>query len=323
MQQEARSIVIYEDVPSRHYAWNEIKRHNRVDDCWVVLAGTVCDVTSFLSRHPGGPGSILAHAGTDATSVFHDIHSLSAQMLSRSYAIGHAGTAMSQTPHVGKREKHPRRTPDGHRILLSQHKWMKARLIKREKLTHNVRRFTFELESRKGRLWLPWGKHLDLAVVVGEKRMVVRPFTPVAPILPEEDNGTFSLVVKIYFPTNEHLGGEMTMILESMKPGDAVLYRGPNGHVFYSGQGIFCAMGHFLHCRKINFVVGGTGMTPALAVSKAILFAEEVGHDETEEHDPETETESNLPHEDSEESTLQSGTESEGSPRGSDSREKV
>lgn len=31
---------------------------------------------------------------------------------------------------------------------------------------------------------------------------VLRPYTPVAPVLPQEEDGTFTLCVKTYFPTD-------------------------------------------------------------------------------------------------------------------------
>lgn len=35
------------------YTWPEIIKHDRRDDCWVVIEGKVYDVTSFLPHHPG------------------------------------------------------------------------------------------------------------------------------------------------------------------------------------------------------------------------------------------------------------------------------
>lgn len=54
---------------------SEIKLHNKVDDCWIVLNGEVYDVTAFLKQHPGGAARILEVAGQDATDKFHEMHS--------------------------------------------------------------------------------------------------------------------------------------------------------------------------------------------------------------------------------------------------------
>merc|ERR1712048_1393802 len=52
----------------------EVAKHTSKTDCWVVVAGEVLDVTSFLSQHPGGELAILTFAGKDATEEFNMIH---------------------------------------------------------------------------------------------------------------------------------------------------------------------------------------------------------------------------------------------------------
>merc|ERR1712176_1292083 len=52
----------------------EVAKHTSKSDCWVVVAGQVLDVTSFLSQHPGGELAILTFAGKDATEEFNMIH---------------------------------------------------------------------------------------------------------------------------------------------------------------------------------------------------------------------------------------------------------
>ncbi|CAE7639693.1 CYB2 [Symbiodinium sp. CCMP2456] len=52
----------------------EVAKHNSKTDCWVVVAGDVLNVTSFLSEHPGGELAIITFAGKDATEEFNMIH---------------------------------------------------------------------------------------------------------------------------------------------------------------------------------------------------------------------------------------------------------
>lgn len=52
----------------------EVHRHNQRSDAWIVVRGTVFDVTPFARRHPGGSSVIVDAAGTDATSVFLNNH---------------------------------------------------------------------------------------------------------------------------------------------------------------------------------------------------------------------------------------------------------
>eukprot|EP00450_Noctiluca_scintillans_P029453 CAMPEP_0194549464 /NCGR_PEP_ID=MMETSP0253-20130528/95220_1 /TAXON_ID=2966 /ORGANISM="Noctiluca scintillans" /LENGTH=399 /DNA_ID=CAMNT_0039396893 /DNA_START=22 /DNA_END=1219 /DNA_ORIENTATION=- len=52
----------------------EVAKHNKKGDVWVVLNGRVLNVSNFLSQHPGGELAILTFAGKDATAEFDMIH---------------------------------------------------------------------------------------------------------------------------------------------------------------------------------------------------------------------------------------------------------
>jgi len=67
-------LIVKERDASQPIKMDEVAKHKTRDDCWIVLYGTVLDVTDFLSDHPGGEPIILAKAGTDATSAFAPIH---------------------------------------------------------------------------------------------------------------------------------------------------------------------------------------------------------------------------------------------------------
>lgn len=51
------------------YAVAEVADHNSEDDCWTIVSGSVYDITSYVSRHPGGD-EILRACGEDATTMF-------------------------------------------------------------------------------------------------------------------------------------------------------------------------------------------------------------------------------------------------------------
>jgi cytochrome b involved in lipid metabolism len=59
---------------AKTYTYDEVKQHNRLGSCWVILYGNVWDVTRFLPEHPGGSKIILQLAGTDATEEYDPIH---------------------------------------------------------------------------------------------------------------------------------------------------------------------------------------------------------------------------------------------------------
>eukprot|EP01083_Nonionella_stella_P032014 87623_1 len=73
------------------YTWEEVAKHNTIDDCWVVINYTIYDVTSFLRMHPGGIKALLQVSGTDATHAFYSYHKHSPTALKKygkQYVIG-------------------------------------------------------------------------------------------------------------------------------------------------------------------------------------------------------------------------------------------
>lgn len=52
----------------------EVAKHDKEDDCWVIIDGEVLDVTKFLADHPGGKKAILIYGGKDATEEFDMLH---------------------------------------------------------------------------------------------------------------------------------------------------------------------------------------------------------------------------------------------------------
>ncbi|KAK9843403.1 hypothetical protein WJX81_000599 [Elliptochloris bilobata] len=67
----------------------EVKKHTKEEDCWLVIHGRVHDVTKFLDEHPGGFDIILSSTGKDATEDFEEIgHSNSAKEMLTKYVIG-------------------------------------------------------------------------------------------------------------------------------------------------------------------------------------------------------------------------------------------
>ena len=67
----------------------ELEKHNKPNDCWVVLEGDVYNVTPYLNRHPGGPDCIMADAGGDITQGFMDRHPYISPKMIEKLKIGH------------------------------------------------------------------------------------------------------------------------------------------------------------------------------------------------------------------------------------------
>ncbi len=59
---------------SKEYTVEEVARHNKDGDCWVIIRDQVYDVSKFMVDHPGGKDSILLYAGGDATEQFELMH---------------------------------------------------------------------------------------------------------------------------------------------------------------------------------------------------------------------------------------------------------
>ncbi|KAL4252621.1 Fumarate reductase [Abortiporus biennis] len=58
----------------REFTVEEVAKHNKKDDIWVIVDGQVLDVTKFLPDHPGGEKAIILYAGRDATEEFNMLH---------------------------------------------------------------------------------------------------------------------------------------------------------------------------------------------------------------------------------------------------------
>ena len=62
-----------EPVESK-YSMANIAKNNSTSSCWAAISGKAYDLTTWISRHPGGAGAIVSICGTDATSVFQGKH---------------------------------------------------------------------------------------------------------------------------------------------------------------------------------------------------------------------------------------------------------
>lgn len=58
----------------RKITMQEVERHNRPVDCWVVINGRVYDLSHFHGEHPGGSKIITQHAGKDVSNLFNQVH---------------------------------------------------------------------------------------------------------------------------------------------------------------------------------------------------------------------------------------------------------
>jgi hypothetical protein len=59
---------------SKTYTMADVQAHNTQSNCWSAIGGDVYDLTSWVSRHPGGAQSIIGLCGTDGTSAYTNQH---------------------------------------------------------------------------------------------------------------------------------------------------------------------------------------------------------------------------------------------------------
>lgn len=71
----------------------DVSEHNNAQDCWLAIDGGVYDVSSYISAHPGGAGTIIPSCGKEASQSFatkggEGAHSQNAWALLGQYQIG-------------------------------------------------------------------------------------------------------------------------------------------------------------------------------------------------------------------------------------------
>jgi cytochrome b involved in lipid metabolism len=60
--------------PASLYTKATVATHNSESSCWTIINRNVYDLTSFVSKHPGGDRNILKICGIDGTSAFTGQH---------------------------------------------------------------------------------------------------------------------------------------------------------------------------------------------------------------------------------------------------------
>lgn len=75
----------------REFTLEEVEKHNKEHDCWIILNGNVYDATSVLAWHPGGVAAIMTYAGkatVQASAQYNSIHDAYARRKTQEVMIG-------------------------------------------------------------------------------------------------------------------------------------------------------------------------------------------------------------------------------------------
>lgn len=248
------------------FSMEEVAKHDHEDSSWIIFKGQVFDCTTYLKDHPGGTASILLNAGTDVTEEFEAIHSVKAHEMLKPFYIGDLGETKSMTNGIETLSVQSSGPP----VALDPKKRLPFKLIEKEVLSHDTRKFRFALQSREHVFGLPVGNHVFLSATIDGK-LVMRAYTPVSS---DDERGYFDLVIKVYFK-NVHPafpeGGKLSQFMEQMQIGDTIDAKGPLGHVSYQGRGSFKIHKSLVYFNQLGFIAGGTGITPCYQIIKAVL----------------------------------------------------
>ena len=73
----------------KEFQLSEVKLHNKITSCWIIINDRVYDITEYIDEHPGGQHILLQYAGKDATEAFEQVgHSSKAYHELNKYVIG-------------------------------------------------------------------------------------------------------------------------------------------------------------------------------------------------------------------------------------------
>ncbi|GKT58265.1 nitrate reductase [Colletotrichum tofieldiae] len=292
-------------TPQKKFTREEIEKHDKEDDCWIVVDGKVYDATSVMAWHPGGKAPIMAHAGRvhqETTEEFESIHDgLAYEKLQHCLLGVVTDKASNFIKKNAEKQAVEKAMGNGEENrALQKHKWIPTKLIGRKALSDDTFSYTFQLPDHQAVLGLGTCQHVFIGFHLHDK-MLVRSYTPTRPILPApndaprvlpeqegeesrthgpaDGDGTFELVVKTYFPDKRQPGGAMSNILHKMPIGGEVEIRGPTGEITYEGNGKFVIDGEERVYRHVSLVLGGSGVTPGYSLIARIMAA---GSDQTE-----------------------------------------
>jgi len=244
----------------------EVKKHDKEEDCWIIIKDRVYDATEYLELHPGGIESITMNGGIDATEDFVAIHSTKATKMLEKYYIGDLDKAS-----VGAvAEEEPELVDEqGRKLALHPRKKVSFKLQNKIVLSRDSFLLDFALPTPEHVLGLPTGKHIFMSANINGET-VLRRYTPISS---NYDVGCIKFVIKAYRPCERFPeGGKMSQYVDTLNIGDYLDFKGPVGEFEYLKDGEFLLEGEGeCKARCFNMLAGGTGITPVMQIASEIL----------------------------------------------------
>lgn len=64
----------YTSPAVQEFSWDDIRKHKTKTDMWIVIDGSIYDISNWAKKHPGGRKIISNYAGQDATEAWCAFH---------------------------------------------------------------------------------------------------------------------------------------------------------------------------------------------------------------------------------------------------------
>lgn len=80
---EPAPVVTPSAGAAKSYSLATVAKHGTQADCWAVVDGNVYNLTSWISKHPGGSDKIIAMCGKDGSAAFNGQHGGSSDVKKR------------------------------------------------------------------------------------------------------------------------------------------------------------------------------------------------------------------------------------------------
>jgi len=79
----------------KEYSKEEVLKHNKESDCWIIIKEEIFNITSFHDEHPGGK-IILSKMGEDSTKGFEEAHNAGKILKKEGYLFDECHTSVLQ-----------------------------------------------------------------------------------------------------------------------------------------------------------------------------------------------------------------------------------